>query len=164
MNPKISDDRVKYDFPVISLTSVTEAESHGIKELTIQRLKEFGFHSVSNFDNDLDNLQREYIDTGGAIFVAKDGNRIIGSLLVKKLADGIGEIKRFQNLPEYRGKGIGKKLLDSALVFMQTHGFKKAALDTTSKSTKAIELFKKAGFIETKREREKIYFEKSFNA
>jgi ribosomal protein S18 acetylase RimI-like enzyme len=148
---------------VANLQSITPNDLQAIKELTLKRFEEFGFLSIPELDADLDALQETYIQPGGTILVAKENGHIIGSIMVKVFSKGVGEVKRFQLLPEYRGKGIGGALLDNALTFMREHNFTKAVLDTTEKSATAISLFTKAGFVESKREGNQIFFELHFS-
>jgi putative acetyltransferase len=143
------------------LKSPSREEQRDIKTLTLKRLEEFGFKTAPELDYDLDKLEQEYIAEGGAVFVVKDVECIVGSILVRKIAD-VGEVKRFQILPEYRSRGLGKQLLDAAISFMKESGFRRSILDTTEKSPEAIKLFLNTGFQESKREGSRIYFEKNF--
>jgi ribosomal protein S18 acetylase RimI-like enzyme len=152
---------------VEQLQSVSDKDQKGIEELTLKRLAEFGFRSVPELDSDLGKLEETYIRPGGAIFVIREGDTISGSVMVKVVQEGVGEVKRFQILQEFRGRGAGKALLDSALAFMRERGFKKAVLDTTARSEAAIALFTKAGFSEVSRPKdprlaEQIFFELNF--
>jgi len=101
-------------------------------------------------------IEKHYIK----FLVIRDRNKVVGCAGVKKLTDEIVEFKRMYILPEYRGKGLGKKLIEVRLECCRSENFKKVVLDTTTRNTKAIKLFKMFGFQETKREGEKIFFEK----
>ena len=48
--------------------------------------------------------------------------------------------------PLYRGLGLGKQLLQTALEHARKNGFPEARLDTTSDLRRAIGLYEKAGF------------------
>ena len=51
-------------------------------------------------------------------------------------------------LPEYRGKGIGTKLIQANLDHAKKIGLEKIELDVFTSNTRAIALYKKIGFIE----------------
>lgn len=44
------------------------------------------------------------------MYMAFDGNKLVGFISIKKINDGTVEIRRFYVLPEYRGRGLGKSL------------------------------------------------------
>lgn len=80
-----------------------------------------------------------------------DGENVVGTAALKKLADGKCELKSLYLLQSYHGKGLGRQLLNTALREAEKKGITKIYLDSLSSSIRAISLYKKAGFIETKR-------------
>lgn len=50
-------------------------------------------------------------------------------------------------LPEGRGRGYGKKLMQSYFKLLQTHGIGGVFLETTSENVKAVEFFSSLGFV-----------------
>jgi ribosomal protein S18 acetylase RimI-like enzyme len=54
-------------------------------------------------------------------------------------------------LSEYRGKGNGKQLLDTALEFVRNSDYRRVELDTHSQMEKARKLYRSAGFRELDR-------------
>jgi len=65
---------------------------------------------LDTLDDDLHRIEEEYLKAGGAFQVLLDKERLIGSVAVKLKKEGEAELKRVFLDPEYRGKGIGKKL------------------------------------------------------
>jgi ribosomal protein S18 acetylase RimI-like enzyme len=49
-------------------------------------------------------------------------------------------------LPEYRGAGLARRLMDQFMAFMREHGYRKAYLWTTSEQETAISLYQRYGF------------------
>jgi ribosomal protein S18 acetylase RimI-like enzyme len=81
------------------------------------------------------------------MFVAKDEeNKIIGCCLAEKQKN-INKIEAVYISPEFQGFGLGKKLYDTAygLLNHNNHTF----LDVFSLNSKAINFYKKLGFLET---------------
>jgi ribosomal protein S18 acetylase RimI-like enzyme len=72
----------------------------------------------------------------------------IGCAGVREFEDGVGELKRMYIKDAYRGKGLGKTLLNQALSVAQALGYKKLRLDTVSSMKSAISLYESAGFYE----------------
>ncbi|PST84955.1 GNAT family N-acetyltransferase [Pedobacter yulinensis] len=79
------------------------------------------------------------------VWVCEHEGGIVGSLAGVQQQDGF-QLRFFILLPAYRGIGLGKKLLDLFLAFMQERGYKKAYLWTTNEQLQAVRLYEKAGF------------------
>ncbi len=69
-------------------------------------------------------------ENGGCFLVAYVGESPVGAGGVKKLADGMGEIKRMFVVPQFRGKGISRKLLKELELQAKQLGYSKVRLDT----------------------------------
>lgn len=80
-----------------------------------------------------------------------DNNNIIGTAALKKLNNEHCELKSLYLLEQYHKKGLGYRLLKTALLKAQQVGYKKIYLDTLSSSKKAISLYEKMGFIQIER-------------
>ena len=94
----------------------------------------------------------EDIDNNFEYFVCLFNNKmIIGTVGLKRLNNEDCELKSLYIYKDYYGKGHGLKLLTGAINKAKSLGYKKMFLDTLSKSTNAISLYKKVGFTVTKR-------------
>jgi putative acetyltransferase len=82
----------------------------------------------------------------GRLWVLRDGGAVVGCVAVTPLGDGACELKRMYLLPEHRGKGLGRQLLNQALAFAREQGFKKVELETHTKMEAARALYRGAGF------------------
>ncbi|KAJ5483093.1 hypothetical protein N7539_006539 [Penicillium diatomitis] len=75
------------------------------------------------------------------IIVTKFGETIIGALIVKKVRDGRnvrGVIRGWTVLQRYRGKGVGKGLLEEAVQLCQRNGWKNLEFDAEHANAKRI--------------------------
>ncbi len=82
------------------------------------------------------------------IIVYKDGNKVIGYCVFMTAADE-GEILRIAVIPNARKRGIGRKLLDSAVKIMKSRGASEIFLEVRASNKDAISLYEKYGFIKT---------------
>lgn len=80
-----------------------------------------------------------------------DENDIIGTVALKKLDEEKCELKSLYLLQKYHGKGLGERLLKTAILEAQENDYKEMYLDTLSTSKEAILLYKKMGFVITER-------------
>ena len=82
------------------------------------------------------------------LLLAKDGDFYVGIVCIRKIAQDVGEIKRMYVRPKLRGSGIGRLLLETAIIESRDIGYSKIRLDSTRFMTTAHALYKSAGFYE----------------
>ncbi len=102
-----------------------------------------------HFEEELGGLRTMYAAPVGGIILVKDGEVTIGCVAIRKLNDTVGELKRMYILPAYRQQGIGRRLLELALLLATECHYRVIKLDTLNYMLPAIGLYKKAGFYET---------------
>lgn len=94
-------------------------------------------------------FQRDIIGKNGPVYYAIDNERVIGWCDVfpkdnprhcHRGALGMGLI------PEYRGQGLGSKLLSAVIAHSKQFGLEKIELSVYTSNTSAIALYKKLGF------------------
>jgi len=101
---------------------------------------------------DIDDIEIAYMrDAGNHFWVAEisdDGGKpdIAGMVGVQHYEDGVGEIRRLRVKSDMRRRGIGSKLIETALQFCQEKSYLKITLDTFMEREPAIKLFEKFHF------------------
>jgi putative acetyltransferase len=90
---------------------------------------------------------------------------VVGIVALKKLEDGICEMKRLFVLPEFQGYGIGKLLAEALIEKAKDLKYKIMKLDTLGRLESAVSLYRNLGFEETipynvNPEDDILYFEK----
>ncbi len=101
-------------------------------------------------DSDLHDIERSYISTGGIFKVLTDNTKIIGSYGLYKIDNTTCELRKMYLNSLYRGRKLGKLMMDDAFETAKAIGFKKMVLETNSVLKEAISLYKKFGFTEFK--------------
>ena len=102
-----------------------------------------------HFDEELASLATQYSRPEGGIFVVYNENLTEqGCIGIRKLGNGICELKRMYVRKEARGSGTGKELLQRAIALGVELGYSKMRLDTLSSMENAIHLYETAGFYE----------------
>jgi peptidyl-dipeptidase Dcp len=79
------------------------------------------------------------------IWICEHKNKIIGFLLLMNRGDA-AQLRYYFIKPEYRGIGLGSKLMNLYMEFLNECGYKNSYLWTTNELTTAAHLYKKAGF------------------
>lgn len=117
------------------------------------------------FQEELDNLPGKYASPYGTILFAREGENVVGIVALKKLENGVCEMKRLFVLPEYQGYGIGKLLTEALIEKAKELKYIIMKLDTLGRLESAVSLYRNLGFEETipynvNPEDDILYFEK----
>jgi ribosomal protein S18 acetylase RimI-like enzyme len=96
---------------------------------------------------DIDAIQQAYMKPGSHCWVgeAPDG-KVVAMIGVQHHDAGVGEIRRLRVQREYRRRGIGQALVETAIRFCREQNYLKVCLDTFMEHAAAIQLFEKFGF------------------
>ncbi len=79
------------------------------------------------------------------VWVCEDNDRIIGFLLLMDRGDA-AQLRYYYIEKEYRGIGLGKRLMDLYMEFLFTCGYRKSYLWTTKELSAAASVYTKYGF------------------
>lgn len=90
---------------------------------------------------------REYIlDAGGEIFVAEVEGRVVGTCALVPESDDIFEVVKLAVAKECRGEGLGRRLVEHALMRARDRGAKRVVLLSSSRLGPALHLYRSLGF------------------
>ena len=95
----------------------------------------------------LDEPGKYILDGGGHIYLAKEGEEIVGSAAIINTGDGVFELAKMAVAPLHRGKGLSRLLIEKCLEKARQLGVKKLILYSNSQLQTAIALYTKYGFI-----------------
>lgn len=132
-------------FPAESGKQIVQA-----RELFLEYGKSLGFSlCFQNFDKELADLPGSYAQPTGRLFLAECDGQLAGCIALRKLEEGICEMKRLYVRPEFRGKGAGRRLTDLILAEARQIGYRRMRLDTVEPVMKdAVAMYRKIGFRE----------------
>jgi putative acetyltransferase len=101
-----------------------------------------------NFDQEVAGLPGNYAAPSGRLLLAGEGEQIAGCIALRPF-DGDCEMKRLYVRPEFRGQGLGKKLVTTLIDAARELGYERMLLDTLpGKMDEAIVLYRSRGFRE----------------
>src|SRR5712692_5444503 len=103
-----------------SLTEIIRARSPDDIEHARELFKEYAAWleinlCFQNFEKELAELPGEYAPPNGRLFLAIKDTRIAGCVAMRKIGEGICEIKRLFVRPEFRGEGLGRQLAEAII-------------------------------------------------
>mgnify|MGYP001457785070 FL=1 len=117
------------------------------------------FFQVEEYDYKVLSKSKKYIiNKGGKIFFAETAGNIIGTVALMPTKNKlVFELTKMAVKPEYRNKGIGKKLLKKCIDYSKTNNHSSIILYSNKKLNNAIHLYRNFGFKEIKMEKKSPY-------
>ncbi len=101
------------------------------------------------FEDELRGLPGKYAEPDGKLLLAYQGDELAGCIAMRKLEQGVCEMKRLYVRDEFRGQKIGISLIEKVIGEARTIGYKRMRLDTfPPKMGKAVKLYASHGFVE----------------
>lgn len=99
------------------------------------------------FEAELAALPGKYAMPDGRLLLAYVDDELAGCIALRKLEDGICEMKRLYVRDEFRGQRIGASLIEKVIADAREIGYDKMRLDTfPPKMGKAVSLYEAHGF------------------
>lgn len=80
------------------------------------------------------------------VWIAEDEGKIVGAIAIVGHSETRAQLRWFILHPDYRGIGLGRKLLSGAIEYCKDKGFQEVFLETTREQQTAVAMYKKAGF------------------
>lgn len=94
--------------------------------------------------------------SGGQCFVAEDGGRIVGTVMVNPTYTececvhytkyGVAIVHQFAVEPSLQGTGVGRRLLDACEAWAMERGFRHLALDTSEQAVHLTNFYARLGY------------------
>ncbi len=132
------------------------ADFDAIAELVREYAGSLGFSlDYQDFEAELADLRTKYGPPGGALLLARVDGEPAGSVALRQLETGIGEMKRLYVRPGFRGErtdagiSIGRELTVRIVEAARACGHRRLRLDTIGPQMEpAIKLYRTMGFTE----------------
>jgi putative acetyltransferase len=134
-------------------------DRHTAAEVIHTCLSEYGLKwEPDGADRDVLEVETHYLVKGGEFWVVEYQDRIVGTAAYYPTARGENavEIRKMYLLPQCRGQGLGRFLLQQLEAAIANNGFTEIWLETATALKEAIHLYEKNGYqlstgVETKR-------------
>jgi carbonic anhydrase len=134
--------------------SLTQAESSADIDEARALFKEYEASlgislCFQSFDQELANLPGDYSPPSGRLLLARIGAKVAGCIALRRINGDTCEMKRLYLRPEFRGTGLGGKMVEAILSEARQIGYSKMRLDTLpGRMDNAIKLYRSIGFKE----------------
>jgi putative acetyltransferase len=135
----------------ITLRTIEERDNKEIAELIRLVFREFKIDKPGTvyYDPTTDDLFSLFKKPGSIYWIAEENGKIIGGCglyATPGLPDGCAELVKLYLLPDQRGKGIGRMLMEKSFDSAREFGYCQLYLESMPELSKAIGLYEKAGF------------------
>jgi len=135
----------------VIIESIKPGDNAGIEAVIKSVLEEHGVNKpgTAYFDASLKDMYTFYTVPASTYFIAKLDGKLIGGAGIyptEGLPYGTCELVKMYLLPETRGKGYGKALIDTCIEFAKHAGYKSIYLETMNELSNAIGMYQQSGF------------------
>jgi ribosomal protein S18 acetylase RimI-like enzyme len=129
---------------------VSAADVAAAKALFIEYQHALGVNlEFQGFSAELERLPGNYSPPNGELLLLRLDGVTCGCVGIRRLADGVAEMKRLFVQPQCRGAGHGKQLALAAIAEAKRLGYRELKLDTLPMMDAALGLYQSLGFRET---------------
>lgn len=131
----------------MEIISFDQKYAEDFRQLNIEWLEKY-FWVEPHDEEVLGKPEKYIIEPGGNIFFVRENDRILGTVALMKIDEGIFELTKMAVAPAAQGKNIGQKLMQHTLDFAKSRGWEKLIIYSNRKLENAIHIYKKYGFKE----------------
>jgi len=105
--------------------------------------------SLAGYKEEIAGLPGKFAPPDGRLLLAQHEGKAAGCVAFYKFNDGVCEVKRMWLRPEFRGKKIGRLLMETLIEDARKLGYQSMILNTVDILTAAISLYESLGFVKT---------------
>jgi len=131
---------------MIEIIDYSGEYANDFRDLNLEWLEKYNLTEAHDLEV-INHPKEAVLDKGGYIFLAREGDRIVGTAGIANEGDSIYELVKMTVAPAFRGQGISKMLIEKCLDKARELKAKKIFLYSNSQLQTAIALYKKYGFV-----------------
>lgn len=124
-------------------------ELQAVREMCLEYAEAIGVDlETQNLTQELADLPGKYAPPTGSLLLAVVDGQFAGCVALRKLSDGVCEMKRLYVRPQYRKIGLGRRLVERVIQEARQIGYSVVRLDTLAERMgSAVALYRQLGFV-----------------
>jgi len=136
----------------ITVRTIEEKDNAAIARIIRKTLEEFGANHPGTvyYDDTTDALYGVFSETPRSVyFIAEEEGEVVGGGGIfpsDGLPSGTCELVKMYLLPQVRGLGLGKKIIQQCIAFAKEAGYKNIYIETMPELKQAMKTYEKFGF------------------
>lgn len=135
----------------IAIRTIRQTDNPYLAKIVKDTLAEFGANHPNTvyYDPTTDALYDLFQEQGAAYFVAEIDGKIVGGggiYPTKELPNDTCELVKMYLLPQARGLGLGRTLIEKSLAAAKEMGYKNVYLESMPELKQALKVYAKFGF------------------
>jgi GNAT superfamily N-acetyltransferase len=134
------------EIEIINLDPQNEGHKLAFKQINYEWINKYFKVEKGDLDS-LENPEKYFLATGGAVLLARRGEDYLGTSALKPMGNDAYELCKMGVSESARGLGIGGLIGEAAIKKAKELGAKRVYLETNSSLTPALTLYAKLGFI-----------------
>lgn len=139
------------DISGISFRNIEESDNKELAGLIRSVFREFHIERPGTvyFDPSTDNLSELFKAPGSVYWIAEENGKMLGGCGIfptPGLPEGCAELVKFYLLAPWRGRGIGRALMERCFESAKLTGYSQLYLESLPELDKAVSMYIKSGF------------------
>ena len=139
------------DTNVVTYRNIERKDNKELADLIRSVFREFGIARPGTvyFDPTTDNLSELFRTSGSVYWITEENSAMAGGCGIYPtpgLPAGCAELVKFYLLPQWRGKGIGRTLMEKCIESARELRYKQLYLESLPELSKAVSMYLKSGF------------------
>ena len=133
--------------PFVVREATSAADVDAVRRLVLAHVDErSAMRGIEHMRADALGLPGPYVAPRGTILLARSGDAPIGCVALRPLADDVGEVKRMFVDAAWRGRGVGRALLEALIARARAMDYTALRLGTVAEMRAARSLYGSLGF------------------
>ena len=130
--------------------ATSKAQITTVRSLFLEYAKWLNYRTCfEEFEKELDSLPGDYAPPEGCLLMAFYEDLPAGCVALRKVEDGVCEMRRLWVREKFRGKNVGWNLAEEIIKEAKKMGYTKMLLETIPLMERAISIYQILGFVKT---------------